>query len=292
MCRLFGMSGGRERVRATFWLLEAPDSLASQSRRNPDGTGLGYYHEDGRAVVEKDPLPAYEDRRFAEEAHRASSRTFVAHVRYASGSPVSLENTHPFEQQGRLFAHNGVLQGLPELEAELGDAISPVHGDTDSERYFALVTREIERTGDVADGIAAAVGWIAEHLPVFALNCVLIDGDQLWALRYPEAHELYVLERAAGGQSRGARLHHSSARRRIRVDSDDLAGRRSVVVASELMDDDPGWRPLHSGELLHVGPDLEVTVAKAIDRPPAHQLKLEDLLPQAASSQSPLSSPG
>jgi len=43
MCRLFGMTGGRERVRATFWLLEAPDSLARQSRHNPDGTGVGYY---------------------------------------------------------------------------------------------------------------------------------------------------------------------------------------------------------------------------------------------------------
>ena len=29
MCRLFGMSGGPERVRATFWLLEAPDSLVT-----------------------------------------------------------------------------------------------------------------------------------------------------------------------------------------------------------------------------------------------------------------------
>ncbi|EUA50566.1 glutamine amidotransferase domain protein [Mycobacterium xenopi 3993] len=26
---------------ATFWLLDAPDNLAAQSRRNPDGTGLG-----------------------------------------------------------------------------------------------------------------------------------------------------------------------------------------------------------------------------------------------------------
>lgn len=286
MCRLFGMSGGLQRVRATFWLLEAPDSLANQSRRNPDGTGLGYYDEDGSPRVDKQPLPAYEDRRFAEEAHLVSSRTFVAHVRYASGTPLTLENTHPFSMQDRLFAHNGVLGDLPQLESELGDAISTVHGQTDSERYFALVTREISRTGDVGEGIAAAVGWIADHLPVFALNFVLIDGSDVFALRYPETHELHVLERAAG---RG-RLHHSSARRRIRVDSDDLAGRRSVVVASEVMDGDSAWRPLDSGELVHVGPDLEVTVSKAIDRPPVHQLTLADLEPAAASSQSPLSS--
>src|ERR1700740_676714 len=98
MCRLFGMSGGRERVRATFWLLEAPDSLAQQSRRNPDGTGGGYYDERGHPRGDKQPLSAYQDTRFAQEARRLCSRTFVAHVRYASGTPVTRENTHPFEQ--------------------------------------------------------------------------------------------------------------------------------------------------------------------------------------------------
>ena len=273
-------------MRAAFWLLEAPDSLANQSRRNPDGTGLGYYDEDGTPRVDKQPMPAYEDHRFASRARDVCSRTFVAHVRYASGTPVTLENTHPFLMDGRLFAHNGVLMGLPELEAELGDAISLVHGQTDSERYFALITSEIARTGDVIEGIVSAVGWIADHLPVFALNFVLITDSDLFALRYPDTHELYVLERAAG---RGA-LRHSSARRRIRVDCDDLADRRSVVVASEMMDDDSGWRALESGELVHVGADLELKSVTAIDRPPVHQLTLADLEPAAASSQSPLSS--
>ncbi|MDQ1741328.1 MAG: hypothetical protein QOE53_2980 [Pseudonocardiales bacterium] len=48
MCRLFGMSGGARRVRATFWLLEAPDSLARQSRREPDGTGVARVARDLR----------------------------------------------------------------------------------------------------------------------------------------------------------------------------------------------------------------------------------------------------
>ncbi len=88
MCRLFGMSGGREPVRATFWLLEAPDSLAQQSRREPDGTGLGSF-EDKRPVVSKQALAAYEDQAFAREAREVTSRTFIAHVRYASTGAVS-----------------------------------------------------------------------------------------------------------------------------------------------------------------------------------------------------------
>ncbi len=38
MCRLFAMTAGPRAVTATFWRLEAPDSLAVQSRAEPGGT--------------------------------------------------------------------------------------------------------------------------------------------------------------------------------------------------------------------------------------------------------------
>jgi predicted glutamine amidotransferase len=290
VCRLFGMSGGREPVRATFWLLEAPDSLAQQSRREPDGTGLGWF-EHGRPVVAKQALAAYEDQAFGREAREVTSRTFIAHVRYASTGAVSPENTHPFEQRDRLFAHNGVIEDLDRLEQQLGDAGSLVQGETDSERYFALITREIERdgdtNGDVSGAIVRAASWIAENLPVFALNMILITESELWALRYPDVHELYVLERAAGGPSGHRHLEHASARGSVRVRSGDLASRRCVVVASEPMDEDAGWRPLYSGELLRVDADLNVTVTRPLTEPPAHQLTLADLGDKAAASQAP-----
>ncbi len=40
MCRLFGLCAAPAQIRATFWLLDAPDSFVSQSKKNPDGTGL------------------------------------------------------------------------------------------------------------------------------------------------------------------------------------------------------------------------------------------------------------
>jgi glutamine amidotransferase len=284
MCRLFGMSGGPQRVRATFWLLEAPDSLAQQSRREPDGTGLGCFDEDGHPLVCKRPLAAYEDQEFAQEARELSSRTFIAHVRYASTGALTPENTHPFEQHGRLFAHNGVIEDLEALEHELGEQMRLVAGETDSERFFALITREIERAGDVGTGIVKAAEWVAEHLPVFALNLVLITDAELWALRYPDVHELHVLERAAGGSSGHRHLEHASARG-FRVRSGDLAELPAVVVASEQMDEDPGWRPLRSGELLHVDGELNVTITRALERPASHPLSLADLTGRAASSQ-------
>ncbi len=291
MCRLFGMTGGPERVQATFWLVEAPDSLALQSRREPDGTGLGAFDEHGRPNLFKQALAAYEDHQFAQEARELSSRTFIAHVRYASTGAIAPENTHPFEQRGRLFAHNGVIGELERLDEELGSDRDLVRGETDSERFFALITREIEHTGDVGEAIARAARWVAQNLPVYALNIVLTTPSELWALRYPDTHELRFLVRAPGGPHGGRHLDHASRRGTIRVRSAHLAALPAVVVATEEMDEDPGWRALEPGQLLHVGPDLSVSVTRRLERPPARPLTLADLDPRAAASQAPAAVP-
>ena len=284
MCRLFGMTAAPHRDHATFWLLDAEDGLAVQSRGEPDGTGLGAFGREGAAIVSKQAIAAYEDRAFAHEARELLSMTFVAHIRYASTGAVARENTHPFEQRGRLLAHNGVIGGLPRLEAELGEHRALVRGDTDSERFFALVTRRTEQHGgDVTAGLTAAARFVAAELPLYALNVVLITATELWALRYPETHELFVLERAAAGGRR--HLEHASAAGTVRVRSADAARHSVVVVASERMDEDPRWRPLAPGELLHVDAKLRPTRACVLPEPPRHPLALSQLDVRAAASQ-------
>jgi glutamine amidotransferase len=279
VCRLFGLTAGRTRVRATFWLLDAPDSLSAQSHANPDGTGLGTFDEQGRAVVEKQALAAWDDTAFAREARARTSATFVAHVRHSSGAAVRPENTHPFELDGRLFAHNGVVEGLDVLDRHLGDDRRRVLGDTDSERLFALVTRETEAAGgDVAAGVTAALRWVAAELPVYAVNVVLTMPHRLWAVRYPATHALWVLERH---EPRG-RLDHRSAAG-TRVVSHELSDAPAVVVASERLDDDDRWRMLEPGVLLSVDEHLGVTERPVIDDEPRHALTQQDLGAAAAS---------
>ncbi len=287
MCRLFGMSAAPRRIRATFWLLDASDSLAVQSRREPDGVGLGVFDPDGTPEVHKRPVAAYEDTEFAQEARQVAASTFIAHVRYASTGALLPQNTHPFCQAGRLFAHNGVIEDLPRLEKEVGPAMSLVHGDTDSERLFALITRYAGDDGDVGSAIARAVGWVADNLPVYAANLVLTTATELWALRYPATHGLYVLVRGPGGPHGNRHLEQASAAGTVRVRSGELSAAPAVVVASEPMDEDPGWRQLQPGELLHVGPDRQVGSRVVVDRPPARPLTLADLAPRAAASQHP-----
>jgi predicted glutamine amidotransferase len=272
-------------MRATFWPLEAPDSLAEQSRRNPDGYGLATFGEDGRPRIAKRPAAAYEDHLFAREAKHERSRTFVAHVRYASSGGLTIENTHPFEQEGRVFAHRGYIGDLEALELRLGEHRELVRGDTDSERFFALITKEIEAAGgDVEDGIAAAVRWVARELPLFSLNFVLASATDLWAFRYPESHVLRMLERGVGGPSGERHLDAASRAGTVRVRSASLATQASVIFASERMDEDDGWGMLEAGELVHVGGDLRVSSRIVLDEQPARLVSLEDLDPRAAAS--------
>jgi predicted glutamine amidotransferase len=285
MCRLFGLHGGRRRVRSCFWLLDAPHSLAIQSETQPDGYGIGTFEEDGTPDVDRGVVAAYKDAAFAQQARTECSRTYVVHLRYASSGPVALRNSHPFTQEGRLLAHNGVFEDLPAIEAELGDDMALVHGDTDSERFFALITRETRRAGgDLRTGIRTAVAWIAEHLPLYSLNVVLTTPDELWALRYPDTNELWMLERGAGGPHGCRHLDETSEVGTLRVHSADLATCDCVVFASEPMDEHPGWRLLDPCELVHVGHDLRC-VSETVGPWPAHQLTLADLDARAAASQ-------
>jgi glutamine amidotransferase len=273
MCRLFGLTAGTARVRATFWLLDAPDSLEVQSHRNADGSGIGFFDAAGAPVIDKQPEPAFEDEEFIHEAKQAESATFVAHVRYATAGGRAVHNTHPFAAHGRIMAHNGGVGELARLEEQLGSYRSLVQGDTDSERYFALITQQTDaHGGDVAAGIAAAARWIAANLPLSSLNTVVATPGELWALRYPAQHALHIIERPASPGAGEAGLHVRSATSSIHAPALDAAA--SVVVASEELDGEDGWRMLAPGELVHVGPGVGVESAVVIDEEPARLIPI------------------
>jgi predicted glutamine amidotransferase len=273
MCRLFGLTAGQARVKATFWLLDAPDSLQAQSHRNVDGAGLGFFGPAGEPVLDKQPEPAFSDPEFIREARQAESSSFVAHVRWATAGGRTVRNTHPFVMDGRVMAHNGGFGELAQLDTELGSYARLVLGDTDSERYFALITKETDaHGGDVGAGITAAASWIAERLPVSALNTIVARPGELWALRYPGQHALHILERPADPGPGEPGLHVRSATSSVHVPGLDRTA--SVVIASEQLDGESGWQMLAPGELVHVRPDLSVHSQIAIPQPPAHLVPL------------------
>jgi predicted glutamine amidotransferase len=286
MCRLFGLHAGTNVVTATFWLLDAPDNLAEQSRRNPDGSGLGVFDAQGRPHVDKQPIAAWHDAEFATDAHDLSGTTFIAHVRYATTGAHDVVNTHPFLQDGRIFAHNGVVEGLDVLDErlrELGTA-DVVLGQTDSERVFALITGSIRaRGGDVTAGLVDAMRWLAANVPIYAVNILLSTATDVWALRYPESHELYLSDRR--DVPAGHQFHLRTSR--IRAHSQDLHAQPSVVFATERMDDAARWQLIEPGELVHVDAGLQIHRDLVLPDPPRHQLRDSDLSPVALASLHP-----
>lgn len=282
MCRLFALHADQP-VTAKFWLLDAPYSLAHQSRFNADGTGIGWFDDQGIAHVAKRPVAAYDSTRYAHMASQTRSRALVAHVRNSSGASNTMANTHPFLRRGVLFVHNGVLRvddRMRQRVRELG-AADDIEGDTDSEWLFALILGETAaHGGDVHHGLVAAATWVLENIPVYSLNLLLAKDEHLYALRAPATNELWVRDRPAGGRDDHG-LHQVSET--LEATSADLREVRSVVIASEPMDDSDDWRLMENGELLHISPEGDMDSEYPLPAA-THELGLEDLgLGEAAS---------
>lgn len=283
VCRLFGLHAGAQDVNATFWLLDAPVSIAQLSHRNADGYGLATFDGGGELDLVRAPIRAADDEEFAAAARATHASVFLAHVRYADTGPTSAANTHPFILDGRAFAHNGVVSDLDELDRRLGADRALVQGETDSERFFALMTQAIrEHEGDVRAGIIASTAMLARDITLYSLNFLLAAAGHLWALRYPEHNDLYVLARAPGGPRGDQPLDEHSAHGTIRMRAAEGSQRPLIVVASEPMDEDLGWEEVAPGELLHIGPDLELDREIILDAPPRKPLSLSG---RAADSQ-------
>jgi predicted glutamine amidotransferase len=244
MCRLFGMLSP-EPIAARFWLLDAPGSLLGQSLRNPDGTGLAHY-VGPKATVDKQPIAAYEDREFAAEARHVRSHLFVAHIRHATRGEARQENTQPFSQGSLVFAHNGTIDGLEEASHTLGLLL----GDTDSERYFALLRHHIGEASDALSGIKEAVGWIRQNCSYASLNFLLADGDSLYALRLPDTEDLFVRRLEAEEDLQGVSSYGT------RTESRRCSG--AILFASEELDSSASWRELEPRTLAVARRDLRL----------------------------------
>lgn len=272
MCRLFALHAGQHDVAAEFWLLQAPDSLAKQSEVNADGFGIAAFTSADAMLLVRNPVRAATDAIYTTVSQKAQANQFVAHLRYMSTGEVSLRNTHPFVQDNRIFAHNGVLGDLPKLEQRLGDGMSMVGGDTDSERYFALITLAIrDAGGDVRAGIKAAVTELVEGYELYAINFLLAEPGHLWAFRYPEKNTLMLLEKAVGGEP----LVEDGPSGTLHLHTNETLDHPVVIVASEKMDAEPGWEPIESGELVHIGPDMSIDREIIVTGPPKHQMVLQ-----------------
>lgn len=228
-------------------LLEPPYGLLHQSwapRRqrygtvNADGFGAGWYAESRPEPARyRRAQPMWTDASFTSLAGVVRSRCVLAAVRSATApSPAEESATAPFLHGRWLFSHNGAVEGfagaggtaLLDRRARVEGTAVRAESGADAALLAALVFAELERGAALGPALEAVV---AEVTSVAAgrLNLLLTDGTEVAATTWGDT--LSVL---AG---RG------------------LAG-SGVLVASEPLDDDPGWADV---------PDLSLVVARPGD---------------------------
>ena len=124
---------------------------------------------------------------------------------------------------------------------------------------------------------------VVEQYELYSLNFVMGELGHIWAFRYPDHNPLLIHERRPGGPGGDEELDHADTAGTLRLHSDEGADVPLVVVASERISDEPGWEEIASGELVHIGPDLEVDRETLVTGPPQHPMVLSD---RAQKSQS------
>ncbi|MBY0579724.1 MAG: class II glutamine amidotransferase [Burkholderiales bacterium] len=207
---------------------------------NPDGWGIAWWADKSFRVV-KEPLPAHESKQFASLCETTYSNIIIAHVRKAKFPPSrAMINTHPFQQIccGRhwVFAHNGLVPDIVEMEQANDNPICWPNGETDSEYAFCHLLSHIARYfhAHCSSGITGTVGSFPTLATISELiashgkfNFLMSDGEYLMAYGHDRLHYL----------------------EQNRLDSMNQSLTSKVLIATEPLQGDEDWAPFEAGEL-------------------------------------------
>ncbi|MFZ2541106.1 MAG: class II glutamine amidotransferase, partial [Gallionella sp.] len=147
--------------------------------------------------------------------------------------------THPFQREccGKewVFAHNGMVPDIVDIELASGNPACCPTGETDSEYAFCHILKHIAQhfhslpSADPASWFEnlAVVSELVASLGKF--NFLMSDGEHLIAYGHDRLH---YLERSSSGQRDGSPVTVNS-----------------VLVATEPLDENEKWTAFEAGEL-------------------------------------------
>jgi gamma-glutamyl hercynylcysteine S-oxide hydrolase len=189
---------------------------------NADGFGMGWY-DPARAepVRYRRTVPLWGDANLPALAQVARSHCLLAAVRSATaGMPIEETATAPFTDGGWLLSHNGRVAR---------DALGEVAGHAESTCDAAWLAAAVflrRRAGlDLGTALADVVVRAGEKDPAARLNLLACDGTSLAATTWGDTLSYRLDPHPAG-----------------------------VLVASEPLDDQPGWRDVPERSLLLASP--------------------------------------
>jgi glutamine amidotransferase len=244
MCRHLAYLGPPRSLASLLYA--APHSLEAQAThprrqregaQNVDGWGIGWWDADVRPEPARyrTATPIGADDGFRSVAEVVQAGAMVAAVRNASpGFPIVATGSAPFASGPYLFSLNGFVAGFRDgLGEVLRRAVTParaagIEGVSDTEVLFGLVLDLLDDGVPLADALACVVARVLADAPDSKLNLLLGDGRAVTAVAC--GNSLAVLR---GGSLAAA----------------------GVLVASEPLDDDPGWEVVPDGSAVLARPD-------------------------------------
>ena len=216
MCRWIAYRG--ETTALEHYVTEPAHSLISQSIAalestasvNGDGFGLGWYGTHPEPGLYREIRPAWSDENLRYLCRHLHSHLFFAHVRAATGTPITRPNCHPFACGRWMFMHNGFVGSWSRLrrqvEALIPDALYPARvGTPDSEAIcLSMMGAGMDDPVPATEAILAQLTGLANQdgaADRLRFTAALSNGQDLYAFRYAvndRANTLYYRESGQG----------------------------------------------------------------------------------------------
>jgi gamma-glutamyl hercynylcysteine S-oxide hydrolase len=196
----------------------APLDMRGGGTINVDGFGAGWYVPEG-VMRYRRAIPIWSDENFLSLARVTASAGVLAAVRSATPGMANVESAcAPFTADGWLFSLNGRITGWPGSVTKLAERLPltdllTLEAPTDSALLWALIRHRLNGGEPPGQTLAATVAEVSDAAPGSKLNLLLTNGSHGYATT--AGHSLSVL--------------HTPGR---------------LIVASEPIDDDPGWIPV------------------------------------------------
>jgi predicted glutamine amidotransferase len=243
----------------------------------PDAYGFGTYAAGGEVLLGKRPTGAPGPLSLTDLVGRVDSEALLVHARRATVGKAKDENTHPFRYRRWLFAHDGTIEGWPEVRPRLAEALPDflrrnIWGDTDSEHafmYFLKLLRDENQLDDldlVPQAAGRALARTVRQIEAWTRDAGVQKPSRLCFVA--------TNGRVLVATRRGGPLHYALLEGIVpcEVDGIDLATPESdprvrphrrvkaVCFASRLSQPD-GFIEVPDGSLVAVGRALQVTVS-------------------------------
>jgi glutamine amidotransferase len=265
VCRYYALRANLP-TRVDWHLVQAPNSLLAQSRRDlsgfehADGWGIAAYDGD-QVRVRRRASAAHDGHYFRAAAARVEATTVLAHVRRATVGRIGLINTHPFVHGPFSLVHNGTVPYFAEIRPRLLEAMTTEHraaiqGGTDSEHLLHLILATHAQTGgslfaslELALRLVIALCREIGQEPHLGLNVLLTDGVRMVGSRWRRT--LHYFEQHGAGPGLGKRVARA-------------AEYRALIIASEPVDG-PDWPEVPERSVFEVTPDLRLQIEPLVE---------------------------